>query len=402
MSKPEGISAGQIGIFLILFCIGSTPMFELGIDARQDSWIALGAAAIAGLGVLWGYRTLQNRAPEEDLAGLFKLHFGRAIGTALGLAMGLLLAYESMRNVRDFGELTSMTLLPETPIWCVMLLITGIAFYTVTKGVETFFRITQILLPALAGSYVLLLVLLLASGRIEPDRLRPMLENGLGPVLDTAFPDLLAFPFSQTIVLLVYWKYAAASKRAGAASYGAYAVVALFLVAVNAVIMMVLGPAIASIKALPTLEAVELIRLASFIERLDILVTLLLYIGLYVKISAFYLASALLLRSACGLPLPAGALMIGPIIYGAAFLEPTNTFHLWLGLELSLKLTPIYQLLLPALMLVMGIGWVKRKAERQRAEGGRAGAGKTGAGKAGGADGAKGGSRSGGEPRSSS
>ncbi|QJC52340.1 GerAB/ArcD/ProY family transporter [Paenibacillus albicereus] len=373
----RGVSAGQIAIFLILFCIGSTPMFELGIEAGQDSWIALSAAAAAGLGVLWVYRTLQNRAPEEDLAGLFKLHFGKALGTLLGIAFALLIAYESMRNVRDFGELTAMTLLPETPLWCTMLLIVGIGFYTVTKGVDTFFRIAQVLLPVLAGSYMLLLVLLLASGRIDPDRLRPVLEHGPMPVLQAAFPNLIAFPFSQTIVLLVFWKYAAANKQTGAASYAAYGLVAIFLIAVNAVIMMVLGPAMASIKALPTLEAVELIRLANFIERLDILVTLLLYIGLYVKISALYLASALLLRSACRLPLPAGAIGLGALIYGTSFLEPTNTFHLWLGLELGLKLTPFYQLVLPGIMLLTGVGWVKRKAERQRKK--KAGEGQGGA-----------------------
>ncbi|SDT44272.1 spore germination protein KB [Paenibacillaceae bacterium GAS479] len=365
--ETSSVSAGQIAIFIMMFSIGSTPMFQLGTDAKQDSWIALAVAAVAGLGMLWVYRTLQNRAPEEDLGGLLKLHFGKVIGIVLGVAMSLLFAYESMRNVRDFGELTLSTLLPQTPMWCIMLIITGIAYYTVSKGLTTFFRITQILLPVLVGSYGLLLLLLLIGGLIDPQRLEPVLENGMGPVLQTAFPDLLSFPFNQVIVLLVFWKYATGSKKTGAASYTAYIAVALFLIAVNAVIMMVLGPALTELKTLPTLEAVVLIRLANFIERLDILVTMLLYIGLYVKIAGMYFASVLLLRSCCKVPLKVGALVIGPLIYAASFLEPTNTYHLWAGLEVSVKMTPFFQIVLPLLMLIIGIGWVKRKAERQQA-----------------------------------
>ncbi|MCM3746082.1 endospore germination permease [Paenibacillus pasadenensis] len=369
MKETGNISAGQLAIFLFMFSIGSTPMFQLGIKAGQDSWIALCLAAVAGFGMLWVYRTLQNRAPEEDIAGLYKLHFGKIAGTVLGLGLSILLAYESMRNVRDFGELTSSTLLPQTPMWCVMLLITAIAYYTVSKGVFTFFRITQILFPMLLGSYTLMMFLLLVSGLIDYKQLRPVLENGYEPVLKTAFPDLLSFPFSQVVVLLVYWKYTAGNNKAGVATYSSYIAVSIFLVAVNAVIMMVLGPAVASIKAFPTLEAVELIRLFNFIERLDILVTLLLYIGLYIKIAGMYFSAVLLLRSACGVPVQVAALIYGPIIYAMSFMEPTNTFHLWAGLEVSVKFTPIYHIAIPLIMLLIGFKWVKRKAERQKPSG---------------------------------
>ena len=91
-------------MFMMLFTIGSAPMLQLGIPAAQDSWLALSAAAAVGIGVLWMYRTLQNRAPESDLALLFKLHFGKLIGGVLGVALGLAFAYESVLNVRDFGN----------------------------------------------------------------------------------------------------------------------------------------------------------------------------------------------------------------------------------------------------------------------------------------------------------
>ncbi|WP_048749824.1 GerAB/ArcD/ProY family transporter, partial [Paenibacillus sp. P22] len=308
--------------------------------------------------------------------GLYKLHFGKLLGGLLGAALAVVFALESMRNVRDFGELISATLLPQTPMWCTMLVLTGIVYYTARQGVEAFFRVNQVLIPVLAVSYISLLGLFLASGLLDFNRLRPVLENGFRPVLHAAFPDILSFPFGQVMVLMMFWTYARRSPSTGAMSYGAYIGVSLFLIAVNMVLMMVLGPELYRLAELPTLEAVEQIRLFNFLERLDILVTLLLYIGLYVKATGLFFGSVIALRTAWGVPYRAGALVMAPLIFTASFLEPIMSQHLWTGMTVYLKFSPYYQIALPLLMLVMGIGWVKKKAQRQAGQGGaKAGAG---------------------------
>lgn len=369
-AKEASVSAGQIAVFLVLFTIGSTPMFELGSEAGQDSWIAISIAAAAGFCLLLVYRALYNRAPDTNLVGLYKLHFGKLLGGLLGAALAVVFALESMRNVRDFGELISATLLPQTPMWCTMLVLTGIVYYTARQGVEAFFRVNQVLIPVLAVSYISLLGLFLASGLLDFNRLRPVLENGFRPVLHAAFPDILPFPFGQVMVLMMFWTYARRSPSTGAMSYGAYIGVSLFLIAVNMVLMMVLGPELYRLAELPTLEAVEQIRLFNFLERLDILVTLLLYIGLYVKATGLFFGSVIALRTAWGVPYRAGALVMAPLIFTASFLEPIMSQHLWTGMTVYLKFSPYYQIALPLLMLVMGIGWVKKKAQRQAGQGG--------------------------------
>ena len=77
-ARQPTVSAGQIAMFILLFTIGSAPMLQLGIPAAQDSWLALSAAAAVGIGVLWMYRTLQNRAPESDLATSLQAAFRQA------------------------------------------------------------------------------------------------------------------------------------------------------------------------------------------------------------------------------------------------------------------------------------------------------------------------------------
>lgn len=358
----QRIGTLAICTMIILFEIGSTPLFELGIEARQDAWLAMTVAATIGLGMVWVFIRLQQRAPRADLVDLYKLHFGRWAGALMGVVQGLFFAYESMRNVRDFGELTTVTLLEQTPQSIVMLVIFGISLYTVWQGVEVMFRASMLILPVVMFSYMLLIVLLLSAGIPNFHLLMPVMEHGWLPIWN-AFPNVLVFPFTQIVLFLMFWKYAAFPSKVYKAVFISYSVVAVFLICINALILSVLGPEIAAVTALPMLEVVELIRLANFIERLDVIVTLLLFLGLYVKMTALYMGAVLALRSAIGISYRWCTALLGILIYGTSFLEPNNTAHLWIGLKLTPRYTMVYQIVLPIVMLLIGAVWVKRKAE---------------------------------------
>ncbi|OBZ16816.1 endospore germination permease [Bacillus sp. FJAT-26390] len=351
----QQIGKNQLSILIIVFLIGSTPLFELGIKAKQDAWMAMTLAALAGLLLTVIYVRIQKRSPESELAELYIMHFGKWIGGFVGLMHALWFAYESMRNVRDVGELTMMALLSFTPKWIVMLLILSAAAYTVSKGLEVFVRVVQLLFPIAALSYMGIILFLFIAKLPKISHLFPLLENGIGPVVKAAFPDLLSFPFGQTIIFFVFWKHVSEKKIIGRVSYLSFIGVSMFLIFMNALTICVLGPEIAALTALPLLEVVQLIRLANFLERLDVIVTLLLFIGLYVKMTALYMASVFTFNVITGIAYRYCVMPIGIIIYAASFLERNNTMHIWIGLDITLKVAPIFQVLLPLLMLIVGI-----------------------------------------------
>ncbi|MEK3882061.1 endospore germination permease [Paenibacillus sp. PL2-23] len=362
----QQIGKSQLAILIMLFMIGSTPLFELGIKAKQDSWIAMTVAATVGLILLVLYIRLQKRAPSVGIADLYKFHFGRYIGGAVGVIQAMWFAYESMRNVRDFGELTTMALLGFTPKWIIMLIILLVSAYTASKGVEVFVRVVQLLLPVVVISYGLLILLVFSSGLVKLGRLLPMMENGPMPIVQAVFPDLLSFPFGQMVVMLVFWSLVKEKNLIGPASYKAYLIVSAFLVGMNMLIMCVLGPQLSALTALPLLQVVQLVRLANFLERLDIIVTLLLYTGLYVKITTLFIASILTVNAVTGISQRSLVFPIGAFIYGMSFLEPNNTYHIWIGLDITLKIVPLFQIVLPLAMLVVGI---RKRYRAEAAEG---------------------------------
>jgi spore germination protein KB len=227
-----------------------------------------------------------------------------------------------------------------------------IAWYTVINGNESFFRTTQLLFIIVLGSYFLLGMLVLLKGLPNVRMLRPVLEQGLMPVVRAALPDIFSFPFTQGVIFLVFWKFAANRKAIRKTAYWGYTAGAVFIVLMNAMIVSVLGP-LAAVSALPYLEVVQLVQVANFVERLDVVVTLLLFIGLYIKLTAFYLGAAIVLRELFHISYKWGAVIIGAAIYGASFLERNNTVHLWIGLGISLKVSLVMQVGIPVVLLLL-------------------------------------------------
>lgn len=366
----EQIGNKQLALLIMVFLIGSTPLFELGIAAKQDAWIAMSIAACAGLLLTAIYLKLQKRAPNAGIAELYKFHFGRYVGGGIAVVYALWFAYESMRNVRDVGELTTMALLIVTPKWIIMLLFLMIAVYTASKGVEVFVRVVQLLFPVVVLSYSIIILLVFFSGLVKADQLLPILEHGPMPVLKAAFPDLLSFPFGQMIVMLAFMRFVKEKGKVVRITFWSQLIVSVFLVIMNVLVLCVLGPQLAGLTSLPLLQVVQLVRLANFLERLDILVVLLLFIGLYVKITTLYLAAVLTASAATGLSQRTLLFPVGVLIYAASFMEPNNTYHIWIGLDITLKVVPVFQIALPLLMLAVGI----RKRYKPEAAGGAQGA----------------------------
>ncbi|MGG1555885.1 GerAB/ArcD/ProY family transporter [Paenibacillus ferrarius] len=342
----------QLAVMMILFEIGSTPIFALGSSAKQDAWLAMLAAAIVGFILLNMFLFIQNKAPNEDLIGLLRLCFGKWAGTGIGILFALYFAYESMRNVRDFGEIANLTLLKVTPKSVTMSVIVLLAIYAISMGIRTLFHITEALLPIVMISYMLLTFLIFLAKLVQPGNLLPVLEHGIAPVLKAAFPDIISFPFGQTVIFFMLWHLIPDKQKMKRFSLISYTIVALFLVSMNMLNIMVLGVTINSLSILPFLQAVQLIEVGNILERLDVMVTLLLFLGLFVKMMTFCCGSVYAFAHLFPrIPRGVWLILVSTVIYATSFTEPNYTVHAWIGLVVVVKkVFPIFQIVIPVIM----------------------------------------------------
>jgi spore germination protein KB len=77
----EYIDKNQLFTLTMIFQIGSTTLFALGIDAKQDAWLAILISLVAGLGLVLLYTEIQKHFPEQNLTEIFVSVLGRWVAT---------------------------------------------------------------------------------------------------------------------------------------------------------------------------------------------------------------------------------------------------------------------------------------------------------------------------------
>nr|WP_154893272.1 endospore germination permease [Paenibacillus xylanexedens] len=354
MDSAGTLRVSELAVCLSLFEVGSTTLFLMGGDAKQDAWLAMLIGAFAGLLLLIIHLTIHQQEPELDLFLLLQRYMGKILGTILCLAFIGYFAYEASRNLRDLSEVTTLTLLNKTPMWLISVISLLVVVNTVRYGYRVLFLICMILFPVMVFGYVLISILIPATGLFHIELSLPVMENGWGNIFKAAIPEIISFPFGQVVLFLVFYPYARKGKNLNKVVIIAYIATAVSLTFINQLIIFVMGPDIAMFSTLPLLQTVQLIDMTEVLERMDALFTLLLFLGLGIKIAAFYQGAVIGLERITGASYRKWILPVGVMLYGMSFLSPNFTEHLEVGRGITLIYSsPIFQIFLPLILLIV-------------------------------------------------
>lgn len=356
MNNKSHTRSSEIAVTFALFEIGSTSLFLIGGDVKQDAWLAMLIGALAGLLLLLLHLTIHRIEPHLDLFQIIQRYTGKVIGSLISLGFIGYFSLEASRNLRDIAEVTILTLLPGTPLWSVMLIIILVVSNSIRYGSETLFLMCIVLFPVICIGYIIIAILLAATGLLHFHFMLPILEHGWKPVFKAAIPGILSFPFGQVVVFLVFYPLAATRRRMNRMILLTYCGISLFLILFNQINILVLGPVLATNSALPLLQAVQLIQMSEVLERIDPLFTLILFLSLGIKMATFLNAAAIGTNRMIGITHQKASALIGAIIYFLAFQSSTYTEFIKVGREVAVKYWwPIFQVLLPVILLIVMI-----------------------------------------------
>lgn len=333
---------------LVLFEIGSTTLFLMGGDAKQDAWLAMTLGATLGFLLLLLYLAIWRRSPDRDLYGMLQHYLGNPAGKFIGILFVGYFIYGASRNARDLAEITILILLNQTPLAVILAITVLVVSNTTRYGREIFLLICVVLFPIVLFGYIFLTLLIAGSGLIHWEFILPVLENGWKPVWKAAFPEIVTFPFGETVLFLVFFPIIRNRESLGKSVTIAYWSVAFFLIFINQVNILVLGPVLANNSALPLLQTVQLIRFTNVFERMDPLFTMMLFLGLGIKIVGFLLGATTGMDRITGISYKKWVIPAGAAVFALSFLSPNYTQHLKVGLEIVVKyIHPVFQLVFP-------------------------------------------------------
>lgn len=365
MLEQGRISTTQAVLLLMSMILPTAILTVPGITvraARQDAWLSILAAAVAGLGISFLVTGLALRFPGKTLTEYLVEILGRWPGKIAGLLYIWWFFQMAAEVVREFGTFLVAAVMPDTPLIVFHVLGVAVTAYLVRNGLEVLARFNQLFIPSAA---FLAIVFLLSAKDMRLERVLPLFDAGLVPVLKGAAAP--ASWLGEIAVFAMLVPYLDRPQKAFRTAAAAVLFSCFFLLAAIFEALLIFGPATADAWVYPVFNAVRVVSLANFLERLESVVMAAWMLGGFVKVGVFYYAAVLGSAQLFGLkdyrPL---VLPAGTIVVALSILLNENTVELlyFLSLVWPPYALSIFEAGLPALFLVVAL--FRKKGEVRR------------------------------------
>lgn len=349
------ISTLQVFILIVLFEIGSTIVVNIGTEAKQDAWIAILAASLVGMAILWVYLYILSAYPGSHLFEVIERTMGRWIAYPVAFAFVLYFLYISSRVLRDFLELLVTDTFPNTPIEILAVTFMLVVTYVLYLGIEVLARTSEIFWPYILLFLILISLFLLFSGKFNFTNLRPVLAEGIGPLAQATFPKLITFPYGELVVFTTILCHHKNLRRIQLPAMGAVLLSGLLLSYHSVMKISVLGVDYMSRSAFPLLNVVREISVADFIERLDPFVVFIMMLGIFIKVGLFSYGALRGLEYVTRLPYRP---LVFPLMMGVALFSILISSNYIEHIEEGIRFVPMYlhlpfQYVIPMLVMIV-------------------------------------------------
>jgi len=346
----------QLFVLVVLFEMGSAILVGLGTRAKQDAWISILLGLAAGLLLFFVYYQLFRYYKEIPFTSYIQKITGKWIGKFIGVLYVTYFMYCAARVLRDFGELLENTIYTTTPLIVVNCLMILTVIYAVQKGFEVIARVGEIFFIIIYFMAVVGMGLVVASGLIHIGNLRPILENGWMPVLKTFAGETITFPFGEMIVFTMLLPYLSEPQKVSKICIGGMVLSGINITITTVINIAALGVNIFIRSNFPLLSTISKIKLADFIERLDVTFMIYLIVDGFFKITIYFYAAVIgtsdifKLDNHKKLAFPIGAM----VLFASLTIASNYAEHIKEGL----MITPIFlhwpfQIIIPTCLLII-------------------------------------------------
>lgn len=349
------ITKHQFFCMILLFEVGTTTMFALGIKSKQDAWLAVAVSTVFGLLLVLMYIALQKRYPGKGIGEIILEICGPVVGIPLVILYTLYFSYSSSVNLRDFCDLISLTQLEFTPLPVIVGLILIPVLYNLISGERAFAKTAEIFFPLYIFSLAAVIILVLLSGIFHPDFLLPVLPDGVKGLFTGDIVRIVEAPYGEMIAFLALWKFADKPSSYVKASISGVLFTGLIEVVLSIFIVCTLGADFALFATIPLFKVIQLINIENIVTNLDVMGVLLILIGGY-KIVVFFFAAVLTLQSILKINRKIIIFAVGTLITVNALLIKGYIQHIWAANFIRIPyIHGLFQIAIPAVLFIAGL-----------------------------------------------
>lgn len=290
--------------------------------AKQSAWIVPMVASFAGVVTLWLVTRLGRRFPSYPLPQYSQIILGKVFGKLLVVWYSLFFIFASILVVHEFIEAISITMLPETPPLAISLALMLVGVYATSKGIEVIARMNQFIFPLLLVS--LMVVFILSWFKMDLDRLLPLLEEGMKPVLAASW--IPASWYGEVIFIAFIFPQINKPKEVLKKGLIGLLLAAGLMVIMILVTIAIFGSTLTSIYTFPFWSTARYLEFGKYIQRMESLLLIIWISSMVIKISLFIYLSNLTLTQLLPIKFktalyPLGAMVVIASVYGFKNIE---------------------------------------------------------------------------------
>mgnify|MGYP003836037567 CR=1 FL=1 len=358
----QQISVKQGVMMMAMYILGTTFLVSSGIEAGQDIWIAYLISLGLSLVLVCMYARMMSHMPGKDFFTIMETLLGRPLTVIFLIIMSVYLFQHLSYVLRHFSEYINVAGLPGTPLVASLISMGLLCALGVIYGIEVLGKWSEWFLLFVAA--FIILAALLLTREMHIDYLRPILQNGFAPIAKGVWA-LISFPFGQLVAFLFILPPARTKREP-------YRIFILGLLIGGALIfvssmsnVLVLGVKGVARLFYPTYSTLAIIRIGTFIQRLEIAATTIFMITVFVKAAVLLLglirslARILKLKSYTFIVIP---VMLLAINYG--FNAYRGNLEHYTGIAVFVPyFTTFYQIIIPFLIFML-LEWSAARRRR--------------------------------------
>ncbi|MFD2118051.1 endospore germination permease [Paenibacillus yanchengensis] len=287
MEQRLQISNIQMLALVALSTFGTSSLYApqiLASYADRDSWFVVIIGGMIGVLNALVFFWLFKLHPDKDLISLCTLLFGKWFGRLLALVFIFYFLDITTWSLREFSQFFIITLNPIIPQTWYLIVGAIMAAFAVYHGLETFSRVSVLVLPASIGTFLLIYLLLI--NQYHPEYLLPVMENGvIQPLRGTM---LMISWFGDVMFVSMILKYVKRTKKTVHYLLGAIGITFFILIMGAAVCTMVFGGKATASFIYPNISLIQNLQLFRNIERFDAALVVIWVMSSFIKITVYF------------------------------------------------------------------------------------------------------------------
>lgn len=294
LSPKDTITTPQTAVIVINFTLGTgiltLPRTSVEKVHTPDVWLTviLGGLIAMMAGIIMVKLSLQF--PEKTVYQYSQEIVGKWVGSLLSLLIVGYFLTTSGFQIRSLTEVTKYLLLEGTPTWAIVMSFMWVGIYLIVGGINPITRLFEIILPITV--VIFLMVTFMSFKIFELDNLRPVLGEGIIPILKGIKTTSLAYTGPEIMLLLVAFMKEP-SKAVKATLSGIFMALIFYMITV----VMVLGALSVDgvvTRTWPTLDLIRSFELIGLIfERFDSLLLVVWMMQMFTIFTMAHYAAAL-------------------------------------------------------------------------------------------------------------